>query len=115
MSNTPLRLVSGDNLPNVQATLTNQSTGKAIDISDPNTVVVVRMRALGTTLILATLQGTVVNTGTDGIFSFGFPGNSLVVPPGQYEFEVSVSFNGNLETVFDTIKAQIRTSFVGAS
>lgn len=112
---TPLRLVSADNLPNVQATLTNQTTGKAIDISDPATVVTVRMRALNGTAILATVQGLPVNTGTDGIFSFGFPGNALDVPAGQYEFEVSVSFNGSVETVYDTIKAQIRTSFAQAA
>lgn len=108
---TPIKLVSGDNLPNVQVTLTNETTGLPIDLSPANTLITVKMRALGTTTVLATLQGSLVNTGTDGLMQFGFPGSALNVPAGAYEFQISVSFNGNIETVYETLKAQIRTAF----
>lgn len=108
---TPIKLVSGDNLPNVQVTLTNETTGLPIDLSPANTIISVKMRALGTTTVIATLAGSVVNTGTDGLMQFGFPGTSLQVVAGAYEFQISVSFNGNLETVYETLKAQIRAPF----
>lgn len=109
---TPIKLVTGDNLPNVEVALTDEFTGLPIDLSPANTVITVKMRQLGKTTILATLQGTVVNApGTDGIMEFGFPGSSLQVAPGSYEFQISVSFNGLVETVFETLKAQIRQAF----
>lgn len=108
---TPIKLVTGDNLPNVQVALTNDTTGLPIDLSPANTLITVKMRALGSTTVIASLQGTIVNTGTDGLMEFGFPGSSLNVAPGAYEFQISVSFNGLIETVFDTLKAQIRQAF----
>lgn len=110
MSN-PLKLVSGDNLPNVQVTMTDKATGLPVDISDPLTTITVKMRALGTAAILATLPGALVTNGTDGMFSFAFPGNSLSVPAGQYEFEINLNFNGNVQRVYDVIRAQIRAGF----
>lgn len=109
---TPIKLVTGDNLPNVQVALTDDTSGKAIDLSPANTLITVKMRALGSTTVIATLQGSIVNApGTDGLIEFGFPGSSLNVAPGAYEFQISVSFNGLIETVFDTLKAQIRQAF----
>lgn len=106
-----IKLVSGDNLPNIQVTLTNKQTGLPIDLSPSNTVITVKMRTVGTTVVLATLNGTLVNTGTDGLFSFAFPGTALLVPAAQYEFEIDVSFNGAIETVYDLIRAQVRARF----
>jgi hypothetical protein len=110
MSN-PLKLVSGDNLPNVQVTMTDKATGVPVDISDPATLITVKMRALGSTAILATLPGTLVTNGLDGMFTFAFPGNALNVPAGQYEFEINLNFGGNVQRVYDVIRAQIRSGF----
>jgi hypothetical protein len=106
-----IKLVAGDNLPNIQVTLTNKSTGAAIDLSPIGTVITVKMRTVGTTAVLATLSGTPTNGGADGVFSFAFPGTALLVPAAQYEFEISVSFNGAVETVYDLIRAQVRARF----
>lgn len=109
---TPIKLVTGDNLPNVQVALTNEETGAPIDLSPANTTISVKMRALGSTTVIATLQGSIVNApGTDGLIEFGFPGSSLSVAPGAYEFQISVSFDGLIQTVFETLKAQIRAAF----
>lgn len=109
--NDVMKLVAGDNLPNIGVQLVRSIDGAVVDLSQPNTIITVKMRAYGQTAILATLQGLPLTTGADGKMQFGFPGTSLQVAPGLYEFEISVSFNGSKETVFDTLKAQIRGAF----
>lgn len=112
MSNDTLKLVTLDNLPNISVALTRSLDGTAVDLSQANTIITIKMRALGQTAVLAQYQGSVLNApGTDGKMTFGFPGNTLNVAPGLYEFQISVSFNGQTETVFETLKAQIRGAF----
>lgn len=109
--NDVIHLVSGDNLPNIGVQLTRSLDGGPVDLSQAGTVITVKMRQYGHTAILTQLQGFPINSGTDGKMQFGFPSNTLAVPAGLYEFEISVSFNGSIETVFDTLKAQIRARF----
>lgn len=122
MSTGTILLVAGDNLPNVQVALTNSVTGKPIDLSANGNggtaaTIVVKMREAGQTTILAQLPGnfiTDVGDGTDGnngIIQFMFAGSSLQVTAGVYEFEVDINFNGQIQTVFDILRARVRSRF----
>jgi len=42
---------------------------------------------------------------------FGFPGNTLDVEQGVYEGEIEISFNGQIQTVFDVLKFYVRQDF----
>lgn len=102
-------LVSGDTLPYVKLTLKN-ADGTALDVSA--TTVVVHFRAAGSTSVLADLTCTKPNGGTDGVVQFNFPSPTLSVSPGLYEGEVEVQYpGGNRQTVYDTLKFQVRQQF----
>jgi hypothetical protein len=49
--------------------------------------------------------------GTTGQVQFGFTGGVLDVDPGMYEGEVVVSFNGDIQTVYDTLRFTVRDNF----
>lgn len=105
-------LVAGDNLPAVQVLLTDKTTGLPLNMSAAGTTVTVKMRAAGTTTVLATIPGNFDATnGVDGIFTFAFAGNTLNVAPGLYEFEIVINWNGSEQTVFDILRARVRAAF----
>ncbi len=114
MSSTIL-LVEGDNLPNVQVTLTNTATGKPLDLSAATNgftpTLTAKMRQMGTTTVLAVIPVTFVNSGSDGLVEFAFAGNTLQVAAGMYEFEIDINWNGSIQTVFDTLRARVRQRF----
>ena len=62
----PIKLVQGDNRPYIKLTLTN-SDGTALDVSSVLTTVVVKMRAVGSTTLIATLSCSKPNGGADGV------------------------------------------------
>jgi hypothetical protein len=106
-----IKLVAGDNLPNIGVQLVRAVDGKPVDLSPVGTSITVKMRQYGQTTVLVQLPGSVITDGKDGKLQFGFPGSALAVAPGLYEFEIAVSFGAALETVFETLKAQIRARF----
>jgi hypothetical protein len=105
-----IKLVQGDNRPYITLTLTD-SSGDAIDLSDGTTSVVVYFRAAGSTTVLATLATTKVDSGTTGKVMFNFPGTTLNVDAGAYEGEIEISFNGEKQTVYQTLKFVVREDF----
>lgn len=106
-----IKLVANDNLPQIQITLTDDVTGNPIDLSDPLTVINVKFRAAGAATILATLPCTKKTTGIDGIVLFSFPGATLAVAAGAYEGEIEISFNGLIQTVYESLKFRVRSDF----
>lgn len=110
MSNN-IRLVQGDNLPEVTLTLTDAQTGSAIDLSASTTTVVVKLRAQNGTTVLSTLSCTKPNGGADGVVMFYFPGTTLDIAPGQYQGEIEISFNGQIMTVYDLLQFTLRAEF----
>jgi hypothetical protein len=106
-----IRLVSGDELPLIVLTLTNDITNTPMDLSSSTTVVQVKFRAAGTTTVLSTIPCTKLSSGTTGQVQFGFTGGVLDVDPGMYEGEVVVSFNGDIQTVYDTLRFTVRDNF----
>jgi len=108
---TNIRLVQGDNLPEVTLTLTDAQTGNAIDLSASTTTVVVKLRAQNGTTVLSTLECTKPNGGADGVVMFFFPGTTLDIAPGQYQGEIEISFNGQILTVYDLLQFTLRAEF----
>jgi hypothetical protein len=106
-----IKLVQGDNLPEVTLTLTNQQNQEPIDLSAATTTVVVKLRALGGTTVLSTLTCVKPNGGADGVVMFYFPANTLDIPAGQYQGEIEISFNGQFLTVYDLLQFSLRAEF----
>lgn len=107
MSNT-IKLVQGDNLPYIRLALKNADE-TPMDVSDAT--VVVKFRASGTTVTLSVLTCTFVTDGTDGLVVFNFPGETLSVPAGLYEGEIEIDFAGQIQTVYNLLKFQVREDF----
>jgi hypothetical protein len=106
-----IKLVSGDNLPQVVLTLTDDSTGAALDLSAATTAVSVVFRAAGGTTVLSTITASKVGDGSDGKVAFGFPASTLDVAEGMYEGEVKIDFNGSIQSIYETLRFRVRASF----
>jgi hypothetical protein len=106
-----IKLVQGDNLPYIRLTLTDPTTGAAINLSDSGVAVKVYFRAANTTAILNTITCEKISGGTAGQVRFNFPNGVLDVPPGPYEGEVEINFGGQYQTVYDVLKFNVRSQF----
>lgn len=104
-----IRLVQGDTLPQVLVTLTDEVTGLPVNVAGASAVM--RFRALGTTTLLDTLVGVVLNA-ANGELVFSWGPTTLNVEPGDYEGEVEVTFsNGARQTVYELLKFKVREDF----
>lgn len=103
-----IKLVQGDNRPYIKLTL-KDADGVPMNLSA--TTVRVYFRAVGTTTVLATIPCTLIGSGATGQVQFNFPGSTLDVPPGAYEGEVEVDFGGEIQTVYDVLRFQVRQQF----
>lgn len=106
-----IRLVSGDERPVVILTLTDDTTGAPIDLSAITTSVVMKFRKAGTTATPDEILCTKVGSGATGQVQFLFINGELDVDPGMYEGEVQISFNGQIQTVFETLRFTVRDNF----
>jgi len=111
MATDVIRLVAGDEKPVVILTLTDDITGGVIDLSNSTTTISVKFRAAGTTTVLSTITFTKLRGGTTGQVQFDFNGDVLDVDAGQYEGENQISFNGQIQTVFDVLRFVVRDNF----
>lgn len=106
-----IRLVQGDSRPVITLTLTNEATGLPLDLSQASTIVYVKFRAAGSTTLLSTIACQKYTDGSDGMVQFSFSNGVLNVPPGMYEGEIEVDFNGETQTVYDVMKFRVRQEF----
>jgi len=106
-----IKLVQGDNLPEVTLTLTDRQTGDPLDLSASTTVIVVKLRAASGTTVLSTLTCSKPNGGSDGVVKFYFPANTLDIPAGNYQGEIEINYNGQYLTVFDLLQFVLRAEF----
>ncbi len=111
MATDVIRLVKGDERPVIVLTLTDDVTGNPIDLSLGSTTVTVKFRKAATTTVLSTIACSKVGNGTDGRIQFSFVGGVLDVDPGMYEGEITINFNGELQTVYDTLRFTVRENF----
>ena len=106
-----IRLVKGDERPVIVLTLTDDVTGSPIDLSLATTVVTVKFREAGTTTLLSTIATSKIGGGIGGQIQFDFLGGVLNVDPGMYEGEVVINFDGQVQTVYDTLRFTVRENF----
>lgn len=110
MSRTIVRLVQGDRRPIITVQLTDKSTNAAVDIAASTTTVYLKFRLQNASSVLQTITGDKV-AGFPGLVSFTFPAAALDVSAGTYEGEVSVDFNGSVQTCLDKITFPLREDF----
>lgn len=106
-----IRLVKGDERPVIVLTLTDDITNSPIDLSLSTTVVQVKFRGAGTTTLLSTISCSKLSGGTTGQVQFNFSGGVLDVDPGMYEGEIVINFDGEVQTVYDTLRFTVRENF----
>jgi hypothetical protein len=111
MATDVIRLTAGDDKPLIVVTLTDDLTGQPIDLSLSTTVVSVKFRKAGTTTLLSTISCSKLSGGTTGQVQFGFSGGVLDVDPGMYEGQIVVNFNGDDQSVYDTLRFTVRDKF----
>ena len=105
------QLVQGDQAPQIQAKLTRDDTGVAIDFSGGSCAL--KFRAKGTTTTLFTLAAADIGGNfADGIAVFSFSGTQLVLDEGYYEGEIEITYDsGTVETIFQVLDFYIRADF----
>jgi hypothetical protein len=103
-----IKLVQGDTLPQVKITVTDENTGLAISLTGSS--LVMRFRAVGSTTVLDTLNGTVTDA-ANGVAVFPWNNTSLNVDAGDYEGEVEITFPTGKQTVYDLLKFKVREDF----
>ena len=110
-----IKVVKGDELPQIVLTLTDDTANSVLDLSLSTTSVSIKFRKRGTTTTLSTISTTKSTDGTDGKVTFNFAGGVLDVEPGEYEGEIVINYNGTLQTVYDLLKFRVRASTVTSS
>jgi hypothetical protein len=104
-----IKLVQGDTRPYIRLTLKDADSA-VINVS--SAVVKIKFRATGTNTTLFTITALKPNGGSDGVVVFGFPPGALNIEPGPYEGEIEIDFgDGEVQTVYDTLKFTIRAQF----
>jgi len=106
-----IRLVHGDTAPPLNVTLTDSTTGAAVNIS--GATVRLKFRAAGTTTLRSTLVGSVTN-GAAGQVSFFWSDDptALTGDAGDYEGEIEITFaDTTVQTVYDLLKFKLRQDF----
>lgn len=106
-----IKLVQGDTRPSLVTTLTDSTTGLAINIT--GATVRLKFRAVGSAELQATLIG-VVTDGAGGVVVFDWSDSptSLDGTPGDYEGEIEITFaDSTVQTVYDLLKFKLRQDF----
>lgn len=104
-----IKLVQGDTRPQVRLTLTDDTTGEAIDLS--GATVTLHFRAVGGTSLLFSRQALVnPQEASLGKAIVVWQSGDLNVDPGEYEGEVEIywSNTGARQTVYDLLKFRVR-------
>ena len=106
-----IKLVQGDTSPSLVTTLTDSTTGAAINIT--GATVLLKFRAVGATTLQSTITGSVTD-GANGVVVFDWSDDptSLNGAPGDYEGEIQITFsNSTIQTVYDLLKFKLRQDF----
>ena len=106
-----IRLVRNDTRPAIVCTITDDTTGAAINIT--SATVRLKFRAAGAETLTATVVGGVTD-GPNGQVAF-YPASApemLAGEPGDYEGEIEITFaDSQVQTVYDVLKFKIRQDF----
>jgi len=105
-----IRLVQGDTAPALTVTLTDTTTGAAINVT--GATVRLKFRAVGSTTLRGTLTGTVTNGAGGVVFFWSDEPTILDGDAGDYEGEIEITFaNTTIQTVYDLLKFKLRQDF----
>lgn len=106
-----IKLVQGDTRPALNVTITDENTGEPVVLT--GATVRLKFRKQGSTTLTSTLTGTITN-GLNGQVSFYWASDptSLSGDAGNYEGEIEITFSdGQIQTVYDTLKFRLREDF----
>jgi hypothetical protein len=125
---TNLRFVQGDTRPPLAVSIRTK-TGDPVDVSDTLTTLVLKVRALGESVVKDTVSGTKVagllledNQTLDTSGAYAVPGAGGQVEfrwnpttldtAGSFEGEIEITFNdGTIQTVYDVVRFKVRPQF----
>jgi hypothetical protein len=106
-----IKLVRNDTRPALVCTITDDTTGAAINVT--GATVRLKFRVSGSETLTATVIGSVTD-GSAGQVAF-YPVSApemLQGEPGDYEGEIEITFSdGQVQTVYDLLKFKIREDF----
>jgi|TARA_R100000479_G_scaffold174300_1_gene122242 hypothetical protein len=108
-----IKLVKGDELPQIVLTLTDDTANSPLDLSLASTSVSIKFRKRGSTTTLSTINTVKDGAGTNGKVIFNFAGGVLDVDPGEYEGEIVIDYSGNgtnVQTVYEVLKFRVRAN-----
>lgn len=103
-----IKLVQGDTGPQVRLTLTDETSGDAIDLT--GATVTLHFRAVGASSVLFSRAAYVnPDTATSGIAVLQWSEGDLNIAAGEYEGEVEmVLASGVRQTMYDLLKFKLR-------
>jgi len=93
----PIIIHAGDLRPDLYFQIMDQDG--FINLNSATSIVTLKTRAHGTTTVLQTIICSKVYNGTTGWVKVEWPAASWDVDAGRYEGEISVDFNGEVQTV----------------
>ncbi len=120
-----IKLVSGDDLPQLEIILRDSNTavaGATLDITAPTTwkpidltnasAVKMKIRPIGSTTLTATLNCVVQSPKTDGKVLMDWGLTTLDITAGDYEGEIELTYSsGKVLTVPDLLRFDLRGQF----
>ena len=120
-----IKLVSGDDLPQLEIILRDSRTavaGATLDITAPSTwkpidltnadTVKMRIRPIGSTTLTATLNCVIQSPKTDGTVLMDWGLTTLDITAGDYEGEIELTYsNAKVLTVPDLLRFDLRGQF----
>ena len=106
-----IKLVQGDTRPAIVCTITDATTGNALNIT--GATVVLKFRPAGSTTLQATVTGTVTSGSTGQVVFYPASAPAMLTgDAGDYEGEIEITFaDGQVQTVYDLLKFKIREDF----
>ncbi len=105
-----IRLVRNDTGPQLQFTLTDSTTGNAIDLT--GATVTLHFRAINSDVLLFSRPASVLSPATAGVAVLQWAVGDLDQDAGEYEGEVEVVLaSGMRETIFNVLQFELRDDF----
>ena len=111
ISDSRIRLVSGDTGPQIRLTLTDEVVGAPVDLTGAAASLHFKSSLAGTVLFSRALTIPAA-TASSGVAIVVWGITDLTRPAGDYEGEIEVLFpSGVRQTVYDTLKFRLREQF----
>lgn len=105
-----IKLVQNDTRPALVCTITDDTSGAAIDITGASAVL--KFRAVGSSTLQASVAGSITN-GPNGQVTF-YPASApeMLEASGDFEGEIQITFaDSQVQTVYDVLKFKVRSDF----